>query len=454
MICTAGGRIQDASTSRRAAAVKGDTLDQLLAQTPASGSITPDSATAARLDKAAFTKAFGQTLATDQNVTNIVYRCSRGCGFTSKSPGGVRSHKKSCPNLTNAEREPCVTRASSELSSLMQELRHVSKEVGECAFNPIPKAGEFTVLRINKEVVAVPSTEFRSTMQFKSGDTALHLALRQNDAGDTPLPDVARALIQNGARLTRQNDAGETPMDVGNYPFPLKLQAVSEEPPHPEHSEEWDEPAPIVRTASLFIAEPEVRCAEAADKSSGKAAGKSSAGGAGKNLLTEHGNLRLPNSPHPVDLHQWEPIETWAAGELHRMNTEGGGLISRADYVAAGGSRSDFDRFDWDSDGKLAKNELEASASWRCPSCSALLTVRAGGWCWRCSRRSRIGGSDGKPGWMDRRASAPDRAPDSDVKGSAISIPRPIHPRVSNSQALPINTAEAKFNHFELAELN
>ena len=347
----------------------------------------------------------------------------------------------------------------------MQELRHVSKEVGECAFNPIPKAGDFTVLRISKEVVAVPSTEFRSTMQFKSGDTALHLALRQNDAGDTPLPDVARALIQNGARLTVPNRAGETPMDVGNYPFPLKLQAVSEEPPPPEPSEEWDEPAPIVRTDSLFIAELEPKVsAEAAGKSNGEAAGKSSAGTAGKNLRTEHKNLRLPNSPHPVDLHQWEPIETWAAGELHRMNTEGGGLISRADYVAAGGSRSDFDRFDWDNDGKLAKNELEASASWRCPSCSALLTVRAGEWCWRCSRRSRIGGLDGKPGWMDRRASAPARAPDSDagsaesftpkIKGSAVSIQRPIHPRVSNSQALPTNTAGAKFNHFDLAELN
>ena len=34
----------------------------------------------------------------------IVYRCSRGCGFTSNSPGGVRGHKKMCPNLTNEER--------------------------------------------------------------------------------------------------------------------------------------------------------------------------------------------------------------------------------------------------------------------------------------------------------------------------------------------------------------
>merc|ERR1711971_1406156 len=49
-------------------------------------------------------------------------------------------------------------------------------------------------------------------------------------------------------------------------------------------------------------------------------------------------------------------------------------------------------------------DELDASASLRCPKCSALLAVRAGAWCWRCSRRARIGGVNGTPGWMPAEA--------------------------------------------------
>merc|ERR1712166_1540835 len=52
-----------------------------------------------------------------------------------------------------------------------------------------------------------------------------------------------------------------------------------------------------------------------------------------------------------------------AAAEMHRIDTYGDGSISRAEYVAAGGKQSDFDRFDWDGSGSLDRDELEAMAA-------------------------------------------------------------------------------------------
>ena len=52
-----------------------------------------------------------------------------------------------------------------------------------------------------------------------------------------------------------------------------------------------------------------------------------------------------------------------AAAEMHRIDTDGDGSISRAEFVAAGGKQSDFDRFDWDGSGSLDRDELEAMAA-------------------------------------------------------------------------------------------
>lgn len=46
--------------------------------------------------------------------------------------------------------------------------------------------------------------------------------------------------------------------------------------------------------------------------------------------------------------------------ELQRLDTNGDGVISREEFVAAGGSQSVFDRFDWDANGTLDRDELEA----------------------------------------------------------------------------------------------
>ena len=47
-----------------------------------------------------------------------------------------------------------------------------------------------------------------------------------------------------------------------------------------------------------------------------------------------------------------------AAAEIHRINTDGDGVISQREFVAAGEKQSDFDRFGWDS--TLDRDEVEA----------------------------------------------------------------------------------------------
>ena len=48
---------------------------------------------------------------------------------------------------------------------------------------------------------------------------------------------------------------------------------------------------------------------------------------------------------------------------MRRIDTDGDGSISRAEFVAADGKQSDFDRFDWDGSGSLDRDELEAMAA-------------------------------------------------------------------------------------------
>ena len=46
--------------------------------------------------------------------------------------------------------------------------------------------------------------------------------------------------------------------------------------------------------------------------------------------------------------------------EMQRMDTDGDGVISREEYVQAGGDMGDFDKFDSDGSGKLDMNEVQA----------------------------------------------------------------------------------------------
>ena len=45
--------------------------------------------------------------------------------------------------------------------------------------------------------------------------------------------------------------------------------------------------------------------------------------------------------------------------EMQRMDTDGDGVISREEYVQAGGDGGDFDKFDCDESGKLDMNEMQ-----------------------------------------------------------------------------------------------
>jgi len=52
-----------------------------------------------------------------------------------------------------------------------------------------------------------------------------------------------------------------------------------------------------------------------------------------------------------------------AAAEMQRIDADGDGVISQAEYMAAGGSQGDFARFDHDGNGTLDRGELEAMAA-------------------------------------------------------------------------------------------
>ena len=61
---------------------------------------------------------------------------------------------------------------------------------------------------------------------------------------------------------------------------------------------------------------------------------------------------------YPVE--QMAAAKQRAASEMHRMDADGDGVISLAEFMAAGGSQSVFDRYDGDGSGTVDRDELEA----------------------------------------------------------------------------------------------
>ena len=55
-----------------------------------------------------------------------------------------------------------------------------------------------------------------------------------------------------------------------------------------------------------------------------------------------------------------EAVKQRAAIEMARLDADGDGMITREEYLAAGGNESDFDRYDWDDSGTVDRAELEA----------------------------------------------------------------------------------------------
>ena len=55
-----------------------------------------------------------------------------------------------------------------------------------------------------------------------------------------------------------------------------------------------------------------------------------------------------------------DAVKHSVATEMARLDADGDGVITREEYLAAGGNESDFDRYDWDDSGTVDRAELEA----------------------------------------------------------------------------------------------